>query len=71
MALFTGNTWILKCYRCEQLFDLVVPLTSEILTAPHSAICPNCGHLPTLSGSFPIAANTHIMIGIKAPVKPS
>jgi DNA-directed RNA polymerase subunit RPC12/RpoP len=70
MGLFTGNTWILKCYRCEQLFDLVVASTSEILQAPHSAICPNCGHVPTLSGSFPVAADTHIMIRIKLPAKP-
>src|SRR5919106_3704137 len=60
------RTWLLRCVKCKSQFNIGISPSESIILIAQKTVCPNCGHLPTLTNpdAFLSAAQIHRLIRV-------
>jgi hypothetical protein len=68
-----ARTWLLRCVKCKSHFNVGVSPSESIILIAQKTLCPNCGHLPTLTrpDAFLSAAQIHRLIRVTPQSEPS
>lgn len=61
-----ARTWLLRCVKCKSHFNVGISPSESIILIAQKTLCPNCGHLPTLThpDAFLSAAQIHRLIRV-------
>jgi hypothetical protein len=61
-----ARTLLLRCVKCKSHFSIGISPSESIILIAQKTLCPNCGHLPTLThpDAFLSAAQIHRLIGV-------
>jgi hypothetical protein len=61
-----ARTWLLRCVKCKSHFSVGISPSESIILIAQKTLCPNCGHLPTLThpDAHLSAAQVHRLIGV-------
>jgi DNA-directed RNA polymerase subunit RPC12/RpoP len=61
-----ARTWLLRCVKCKSHFNVGISPSESIILIARKTLCPNCGHLPTLTHPdvFLSAAQIHRLIRV-------
>jgi hypothetical protein len=61
-----ARTWLLRCVKCKSHFNISISPAESIILIAQRTLCPNCGHLPTLTqpDAFLSAAQIHRLIRV-------
>lgn len=67
------RTWLLKCVKCKSHFNVGISPSESIILIAQKTLCPNCGHLPTLThpDAFLSAAQIHRLIRVTEQWEPA
>jgi DNA-directed RNA polymerase subunit RPC12/RpoP len=61
-----ARTWLLRCVKCKSHFNVGISPSESIILIARKTLCPNCGHLPTLTqpDAFLSAAQIHRLVRV-------
>lgn len=61
-----ARTWLLRCVKCKSHFNVGISPSESIILIAQKTICPNCGHLPTLThpDAFLSATQIHRLVRV-------
>jgi hypothetical protein len=61
-----ARTWLLRCVKCKSHFNVGISPSESIILIAQKTLCPNCGHLPTLThpDAFLSAAQIHRLVRV-------